>query len=103
MIERDPHDEALVQRANAANQRAVAEAHSPAAVAKGIAAGATKLRNQGRREAPWPPFRGICEASGLPLDEKDKVLHEVEPAKGYSGKLQWLCPKHNNSGRRSCG
>ena len=49
------------------------------------------------------PFRGICEASGKPLDKVYAVLDECEPEKGYSGKVRWVCQKANNSGKHSCG
>jgi hypothetical protein len=31
------------------------------------------------------------------------VLDELEPEKGYEGRVRWVCPKANNSGRHSCG
>ncbi len=46
---------------------------------------------------------GVCEAHKRPLDSRDKVLDELEPEKGYTGKVRWVCPKANNSGSRSCG
>ena len=30
-------------------------------------------------------------------------LDELEPEKGYRGKVRRVCPKCNNSGNRSCG
>ena len=76
----------------------------PNAVAKRISAVAVRHRNRGRSAAiKRYPFKGICEASGLPLSDGDKVLDELEPEKGYAGKVRWVCPKANNSGKRSCG
>jgi hypothetical protein len=34
---------------------------------------------------------------------EDAVLDEMEPEKGYSGPVRWVCHKANNSGKRSCG
>jgi hypothetical protein len=39
----------------------------------------------------------------LSLDVRDKALDELEPEKGYDGKVRWVCHKGNNSGLRSCG
>lgn len=104
MLTLDSHDQALVEVARAAMRAAIAQANMPSAVAKRIAAEAMKHRNKGRREAILRhPFRGICEASGLLLDQRDAVLDELDPAKGYTGEVRWVCPKANNSGRRSCG
>ncbi len=104
MLVLDDHDQELVEIARAAIRDAIAQAHEPSAVAKRIAVEAVRHRNKGRRAAILGhPFRGICENSGLPLDRKDAVLDELEPAKGYSGKVRWVCSKANNSGRRSCG
>jgi hypothetical protein len=98
------HDEDLVEDVRAAIRRAVKDAEMPSAVAKRITAEAVRQRNKGRSAAIRSrPFRGVCEKTGRPLDSRDKVLDEMEPEKGYAGKVQWLCPKCNNSGVRSCG
>ena len=103
-IRLDHHDSALVEVAFAAMRTAIAQANIPSAVAKRIAAVAVRHRNRGRARAiKRYPFQGICEASGLPLNDTDKVLDELEPEKGYAGRVRWVCPKANNSGRRSCG
>lgn len=74
------------------------------AVAKRIVSEAMKHRNRGRgRAVKSLQFNGICEASGAPLKRVDAVVDELEPAKGYKGKLRWVCPKENGSGRRSRG
>lgn len=100
----DEHDYALVDVARAAIRAAVANANMPSAVAKRIVSEAVRHRNKGRADAiKRHPFQGICEASGLPLDDCDKVLDELEPEKGYAGKVRWICHKANNSGTRSCG
>ena len=104
MLMLDPHDEALVGTLKDAISEAIAAAHKPVAVAKRIAVLAVRLRNRGRSEAKRRhPFKGICEASGRPLDPKLAVLDELEPELGYDGKLRWVCPKANNSGSYSCG
>ena len=104
MLKLDSHDEALVEVARAAIRVALAKANSRSGVAKRIVTEAMKHRNQGRSAAiRRHPFRGVCEASGEPLDTRDKVLDELDPEKGYSGRVRWVCPKANNSGRRSCG
>jgi hypothetical protein len=73
-------------------------------VAKKIFSEAARHRNKGRKTAAKNhPFQGICEAGGGSLDEKDAVLDELEPEKGYQGRVRWVCPKANNSGKRSCG
>lgn len=100
----DSHDANLVEIARAAIRVAVADAHMPSTVAKRITSEAVKHRNRGRAAAiKRHPFRGICEACGGKLDARDKVLDELEPEKGYAGKVRWVCPKANNSGLRSCG
>ena len=30
-------------------------------------------------------------------------LDELEPEKGYAGRLRWVCQRANNSGKHSCG
>lgn len=103
-IQLDIHDAALAEIVCATIRTAITQANMPSAVAKRIAAVAVRHRNRGRNAAiKQHPFRGICEASGLPLSESDKVLDELEPEKGYAGKVRWVCPKANNSGKRSCG
>jgi hypothetical protein len=103
-IQLDSHDAELVDHVCAAMRAAIAQANMPSAVAKRIAAVAVRHRNRGRAAAiKRHPFHGICEASGLPLSDVDKVLDELEPEKGYAGNVRWVCPKSNNSGKRSCG
>ena len=98
------HDEDMVQHVRAAIRRAVQDAEMPSAVAKRITSEAVRQRNKGRSAAIRShPFRGVCERTGKPLDSRDKVLDEVEPEKGYGGKVRWVCPRCNNSGKRSCG
>jgi hypothetical protein len=100
----DDHDQALVAAAEAEMLRAIASAHNPIAVAKRINVLATKYRNKGRHAAIRKyPFNGVCEISGQPLDKKHAVLDEIEPELGYAGKLRWVCPVANNSGKHSCG
>jgi hypothetical protein len=103
-IQLDSHDAALVAVVRTAIRTAVAEANMPSAVAKRITSEAVRHRNRGRAAAiKRHPFQGFCEASGLRLSDSDKVLDELEPEKGYAGKLRWVCPKANNSGKRTCG
>jgi hypothetical protein len=98
------HDRSLVEVAIAAIANAVANAESSPAVAKRIASVAMRFRNRGRRPAIRRyPFRGICEASGLPLENRDAVLDELEPELGYAGQVRWICEVANNSGTGSCG
>ena len=98
------NDEALVQQVREVIRRAVKDAERPSAVAKKITSEAVRQRNKGRPAAIRShPFQGVCEETGKPLDERDKVLDEMEPEKGYEGKVRWVCPRHNNSGKRSCG
>jgi hypothetical protein len=100
----DEHDQALVATAREAMLKAISTAHAPVAVAKRISVLATAQRNRGRDAAKKRyPFRGICEASGMPLDEKHAELDEIEPELGYAGKLRWVCSRANNSGMHSCG
>lgn len=103
-IQLDSHDAALVEVVRTAIRTAVAEANKPSAVSKRITSEAVRHRNRGRIAAiKRYPFQGICEASGRKLDDRDKVLDELEPEKGYAGEVRWVCPKANNSGKRSCG
>jgi hypothetical protein len=103
-IKLNDNDSKLVRKARSIIKEAYESAYKPAAVARSIASYAVKFRNRGRPEAiKRHPFEGICEASGKPLDDRDKVLDELEPEKGYRGEVRWVCPKANNSGRRSCG
>jgi hypothetical protein len=103
-LELSKHDEDLVQLVRVLIRSAVVKAERPAAAAKRIAAEAIKHRNKGRAAAIRShPFTGVCEVTGRPLDTKDKVLDELEPEKGYEGRVRWVCPRCNNSGRRSCG
>ena len=84
--------------------KAISIAHMPVAVAKRISVLATGQRNRGREAAKNKyPFKGICEASGLPLDKKHAELDEMEPELGYGGKVRWVCSRANNSGKHSCG
>jgi hypothetical protein len=100
----DTHDQALVAILQAAMKDAISKAHMPAGVAKRISVLATALRNRGRNAArKGYPFKGTCEASGLPLDKKHAELDEMEPELGYEGKLRWVCSRANNSGTHSCG
>ncbi len=97
------HDRALANRVENEIKKAYEEADKPSAIARRISVVATRYRNRGRAEAVRRhPFRGICEASGGKLDIKDKHLDELEPEKGYRGKVQWVCPRANNGGMRSC-
>jgi hypothetical protein len=100
----DPHDQALVATVRSAMMKAISTAHMPVAVAKRISVLATGQRNRGRDAArKRHPFKGICEASGMPLEEKHAELDEMEPELGYVGKLRWVCSRANNSGTHSCG
>lgn len=103
-LDLERHDEALADTARAAIRDAVGKARAPVAVAKRIVAEAMKHRNRGRKAAiRRHPFKGICEASGARIERMDAVLDEIEPERGYEGKVRWACPKANGSGRRSCG
>ena len=100
----DEHDRALVERVQSAMKEAILNAHLPVAVAKRISVLATAQRNRGRNAAIRRyPFKGICEASGLPLGKEHAELDEMEPELGYDGKLRWVCQRANNSGKHSCG
>ncbi|MCO6454782.1 MAG: hypothetical protein J5I93_05730 [Pirellulaceae bacterium] len=104
MISISNHDDALVQNVHQAIENAFASADAPAAVAKRIAALATRYRNRGREAAKRRhPFQGVCEASGLPLAVEHAHLDELEPERGYDGPVRWVCPRANNSGRFTCG
>lgn len=104
MLKLDKHDEALVLRAKAAFAKAMSGAHNKVAVTKRIAVFAVRHRNKGRKAAiRRHPFNGNCEASGKPLDRRHAHLDEVQPELGYAGRVRWVCPKANNSGRFSCG
>ena len=97
-------DEILATGVIKAMKIAISKAQEPAAVARKISSAATAQRNRGRDAARRRhPFKGVCEVSGRPLDKADAQLDEIEPNKGYAGKVRWVCPKANNSGRRSCG
>lgn len=98
-----PHDEKIVADIKEALDRVMREADEPIVTMKRIASMAVSRRNKGMVKAKKRPFHGICEATGNPLKDVDKVLDEVEPEKGYAGEVRWICPKCNNSGRRSCG
>ena len=100
----DEHDQTLVTEFRAAMMAALTRAHNRTAVAKRISVLATAQRNRGRRAALARfPFKGICEASGLPLAREHAELEQMEPELGYSGKLRWVCQRRNNSGTHSCG
>ena len=97
-------DAALVAVVRTAIRSALEHAQCRSLVARRIASEATRQRNRGRAIAlAGHPFTGVCEATGKRLNRHDAVLDELEPAKGYLGKVRWVCPKCNNSGRRSCG
>ena len=100
----DDHDQALVAAAQAGMVRAIEAARNPIAVAKRINVLATGYRNKGRNAAIRKyPFKGVCEISGRRLDKNHAVLDEIEPELGYAGRLRWVCPVANNSGKHSCG
>ncbi len=104
MISLSKNDQNLFEHVRETIRSAVEKADMPSAVAKKIASEATRQRNHGRQAAIKKyPFRGICEASGSPLMQEDAVLDELEPEQGYAGEARWVCPKANNSGKRSCG
>jgi hypothetical protein len=103
-VKLDAHDEAIVATVQAEMKKAILTAHGPVAVAKRIGALAIRQRNRGRIAAiKRYPFKGICEASGRPLDEALAELDEMEPELGFAGKLRWVCQRANNSGKHSCG
>ena len=100
----DEHDQAIVTAVFVAIRNAVLTAHNPVAPTKRIGALATGLRNIGQGAAiKRYPFKAICEASGMPLDQNPAQLDEMEPELGYSGKLRWVCQRANNSGKHTCG
>ncbi len=100
----DEYDQAIVLEVRAAMIGAITRAHNPVAVTKRLSVIATGLRNKGRNAARIRyPFKGICEASGMPLDARFAELDEMEPELGYAGKLRWVCQRANNSGKHSCG
>lgn len=100
----DEHDEVLVAKVRSSIHKVLAAAHARVAVTKRIHVLTTRERNRGRAAAiRRTPFRGICEASGLPLDPQQKRLDEIDPELGYAGRLRWVCPKANNDGKHSCG
>lgn len=104
MLILDEHDQALVEVARASIKKAMTDAHMPVAVVKRIVSIAVNHRNAGRAAAiTRHPFKGVCEASGLPLDRNHAHLDEMEPELGYEGKVRWVCPRANNSGKHSCG
>jgi 3-deoxy-D-manno-octulosonate 8-phosphate phosphatase KdsC-like HAD superfamily phosphatase len=79
----DAHDEAIVATVQAEMKKAILTAHGPVAVAKRIGALGIRQRNHGRLAAiKRYPFKGICEASGMPLARELVVLDEVEPERG---------------------
>ncbi len=100
----DAHDTALVTLVKATLDAAIASAHAPSAVAKRLHSLAARHRMKGRAAAmKRHPFNNVCEASGAPLDKKYAQLDELDPEKGYAGRLRWVCSVANNSGRHSCG
>ena len=100
----DDHDTDLVAAVDAALRKAIFDAHAPVAVAKRISVLATAQRNKGRSAAMRRhPFRGICEASGMPLAKEHAELDEIDAELGYIGRLRWVCQRANNSGKHSCG
>lgn len=104
MLKLDSHDEKLVEEVRRKIGRAVSAAHAPSAVVKRISVLTTRHRNRGRLAAmKRHPFNGVCEASGAPLDRKHACLDELEPERGYDGRVRWVCPRANNSGTYSCG
>lgn len=104
MLTLDEHDKALVEVVRANIKNAITEAHMPIAVVKRIVSIVVNHRNVGRGAAiTRHPFKGVCEASGLPLERNHAHLDEMEPEQGYVGKVRWVCPRANNSGKYSCG
>jgi hypothetical protein len=100
----DDHDEHLADAVAAAIADAVSGAHAPADVAKRIATIPVRHRNRGRSAAiRRHPLAALCEASGRATLREDAVLDEIEPQKGYSVPVRWVCHEANNSGKRSCG
>jgi len=104
MLTLSKHDAALVEVVRTAIRSAMAAADAPVAVAKRITVEAVRQRNKGRAAAiRRHPFLGLCEQGRGELLRHDAVLDEIEPEKGYAGKVRWVCHKANNSGKRSCG
>ena len=102
MIKLDEHDAALFAAVIAEFRKAISSAHSRSAVAKRVVAVTVRERNRGRAAAiRRHPFKGICEASGLSLDVRDKALDELEA--GWRAARSDPGHKGNNSGLRSCG
>jgi hypothetical protein len=101
----DEHDKALVAKVAAMMDQAIASAHEPVLVTKGIVSQAMRRRNKGRTRAIREhPFQGICEVHGLPLAKELSCLDEIDPGRGFEkGNVRWVCPKANNSGLYSCG
>src|SRR5437868_560122 len=90
-LQLDEHDQALVELVRIAMDSAILQAHMPSAVAKRITTLAVRHRNQGREAAKKRhPFKGVCEASGLPLDFAHAHLDELEPELGYAGRARWV-------------
>lgn len=103
-IELNKHDREIVDNIKGVIKEAYETANFPPAVVKSIISNAMKYRNKGRKVAiSKHPFKWICEASGEPLKREDAHLDELEPEKGYYGRVRWVCPKANNSGTKSCG
>jgi hypothetical protein len=103
-IELDDFDESNAESVRKQIDEVIAKSHNPVAVAKRIAQRATYHRNKGREAAiKRYPFKDTCEASGLPIDRSIASLDELEPEKGYAGKLRWVCQKANGDGKGSCG
>lgn len=104
MLHLDDHDLALVELVRAVMDKAVLRAHMRSAVAKRITALAVRHRNSGRKAAmKRHPFAGVCEESGHPLEYVHANLDELEPERGYDGRVRWVCQRANNSGKHSCG
>ena len=104
LIKLTKHDQELVTKIIEKIEISYKLANMPAAVIKKIGTRIMKYRNNGREQAKKRhPFKGICEKSGLPIERVDAHLDELEPEKGYQGKVRWVCPRANNSGRKSCG
>ena len=45
----------------------------------------------------------VFSAEAGTLVRHDAVLDELQPERCYLGRVRWVCPKANNSGKRSCG
>ena len=104
MLNLDSHDAKLVEAVKRSITNALSKAHARAAVIKRVFAFAGRHRNNGRLAAMRRhPFKGICEASGKALERQHAHLDELQPELGYSGRVRWVCPRANNSGKFSCG